>query len=74
MTNVDFAGVEFAFAPVNHFFFRDPLNSVEAGDLMTVPLPGQPRHGVTSSMYTTMAAAPAAYDRHLGLTTSWRRS
>jgi hypothetical protein len=50
MTNVDFARVEFAFVPVNYFFFRDPLNSVEAGDLMTVPLAGQLGHGVTSSM------------------------
>jgi hypothetical protein len=97
---------------------RDPLNSVEAGDLMTVPLAGQPGHGITASMrrqparivdghkeggyrdafevvccdcgdhpywdyseisaslqrirgpYTTMAAALAAYEQYLGLTTS----
>jgi hypothetical protein len=122
MTHVDFAGVEFAFVSVNHFFFRDPLNNVEAGDLMTVPLAGQLGHGVTSSMrrqpvrivdgrreggyrdacaafccdrgdhpywdyseisgspqrirgpHTTMAAALAAYEQHLGLTTSRSRS
>ena len=67
MTNVDFARVEFAFVSANHFFFRDPLNSVEAGDLATVPL--QRIRGP----YTAMAAALAAYDQHLGLTTSPRR-
>ena len=100
---------------------RDPRGSVEAGDVMTVPVAGQPRHGITASIrrqpvrivegrkeggyrnafeivccdcgdhpywdyseispslqrirgpYTTMAAALAAYDQHLGLTTSPRR-
>ena len=89
---------------------------------MTVPVAGQPGHGMTASLrrqpvrivegrkeggyrdafevicwdcgdhpyrdyseislslqrirrpYTTMAAALAAYDQHLGLTTAWRRS
>ena len=101
---------------------RDPRGSVEAGDVMTVPLPGQPGHGITASLrrqpvrivegreeggfrdafevvccdcgdhlywdyseislslqrirgpYTTMVAALAAYEEHLGLTTSRRRS
>ena len=100
---------------------RDPRGSVEAGDVMTVPVAGQPGHGITASIrrqpvrivegrkeggyrdafeivccdysdhpywdyseispslqqirgpYTTMAAALAAYDQHLGLTTSPRR-
>jgi hypothetical protein len=101
---------------------HDPGGSVEAGDVMTVPVAGQPRHGMTASIrrqptritgsrkkggyrnafeviccdrgdhpyrdyseiplalqrirgpHTTMAAALAAYDQHLGLTTSRRRS
>jgi hypothetical protein len=101
---------------------RDPRSTVEAGDVMTVPVAGQLGHGMTASIrrqlvrivegrkeggygdafevvccdcgdhpcwgyseislalqrirgpYTTMAAALAAYDRHLGLTTSRRRS
>ena len=101
---------------------RNPRGSVEAGDVMTVPLAGQPGHGITASIrrqpvrilqggkeggfrdafevvccdcgdllywdyseislalqrirgpYTTMAAALAAYDQHLGLTTARRRS
>jgi hypothetical protein len=64
---------------------RDPRGSVEAGDVMTVPLAGQPGHGITASLrrqparilqgpYTTVAAALAAYDQHLGLTTARRRS
>jgi hypothetical protein len=101
---------------------RDPRGSVGAGDVMTVPLAGQPGHGITASLrrqpvrileggeeggyrdafevvcgdcgdllyweyseislalqqirgpYTTMAAALAAYDQHLGLTTERRRS
>ena len=101
---------------------RDPRGSVEAGDVMTVPVAGQLGHGMTASIrrqliriveggeeggfraafevvccdrgdhpywdyseislslqrirgpYTTMAAALAAHDRHLGLTTSRRRS
>jgi hypothetical protein len=101
---------------------RDPRGDVEAGDVMTVPLTGQPRHGITASLrrqpvrivegrrgggyrdafevvccdcgdhlywdypeislslqrirgpYTTLAAALAAYDRHLGLPTARRRS
>jgi hypothetical protein len=102
---------------------RDPLNSVEAGDLMTVPVAGQLGHGVTAIIRrqpvrivdgrreggygdafevvccdrgdhpfwdyseisgslerirgpytTTMAAALAAYEQRLGLTTSRSRS
>ncbi len=101
---------------------RDPQRSFEAGDVMTVPVAGQPGHGMTASLrrqparivegrkeggyrdafeviccdcgdhpcwdyseislslqrvrgpYTTMAAALAAYDQHLGLTTARRRS
>jgi hypothetical protein len=101
---------------------RDPQSSFEAGDVMTVPVAGQPGHGITASIrrqpvrilqggkdggysdafevvcgdcgdhlywdyaeislslqrtrgpYTTMAAALAAYDQHLGLTTARRRS
>ena len=101
---------------------RDPRGSVEAGDVMTVPLVGQPGHVITASHrrqpvrvvegrkeggyrdafevvccdcgdhpyrdyseislslqrirgpYTTMAAALAAYDQHLGLGTARRRS
>jgi len=29
---------------------RDPRGSVEAGDVMTVPLAGQPGHGITASI------------------------
>jgi hypothetical protein len=101
---------------------RDPRDSVEAGDVMTMPVAGQSGHGMTASVrrqptrivegrkeggsrdafeivccdcgdhpywdyfeispslqrirgpYTTMAAALAAYEQHLGLTTSRRRS
>jgi hypothetical protein len=101
---------------------RDPRDSVEAGDVMTIPVAGQSGHGMTASVrrqparivegrkeggytdafeivccdcgdhpywdyseispslqrirgpYTTMAAALAAYDQHLWLTTSRRRS
>jgi hypothetical protein len=101
---------------------RDPRGRVEAGDVMTVPVAGQPGHGITASLrrqpariveglgeggdrdafevvccdcgdhpyrdyseislslrrirgpYTTMAAALAAYDQHLGLGTARRRS
>ena len=101
---------------------RDPRGSVEAGDVMTVPVAGQPGRGMTASIRrqsarntgggkedgyrnafevaccdcgdhpyrgyseispslrrirgpcTTMAAALAAHDQHLGLTTSRRRS
>jgi hypothetical protein len=101
---------------------RDPRGGVEAGDVMTVPLAGQPGHGITASVrrqpvrivegrreggyrdafevvccdcgdhpywdyseislslqrirgpYPAMAAALAAYDRHLGLGTARRRS
>ena len=101
---------------------RDPRGNVAADDVMTVPLAGQPGHGMTASIRrqrvrivegrkeggyrdafeivccdcgdhlywdcseisaslqqirgpdTTMAAALAAYDQHLGLTTSRRRS
>jgi len=101
---------------------RDPRASVEAGDVMTVPLAGRLGHGMTASIrrqpvriledgkeggyrdafevvcgdcgdhlyrdyseislalqrirgpYAAMAAALAAYNRHLGLTTSRRRS
>ena len=101
---------------------RDPRGSVKAGDVMTVPVAGQPRHGMTARIrrqpvratgggkeggyrnafevvccdcgdhpywgyseislslqrirgpHTSMAAALAAYDQHLGLTTSRRRS
>jgi hypothetical protein len=100
----------------------DPRGGVEAGDAMTVPLAGQPGHGITVSLrrqpprivegrkeggyrdafevvccdcgdhpywdyseisrslqrirgpYTTLAAALAAYDQHLGLGTARRRS
>ena len=99
---------------------RDPRGSAEAGDVMIVPVAGQPGHGITASIrrqpvlfaegpkeggyrdafevvccdcgdhlywdyseipvslqrirgpYAAMAAALAAYDRHLGLTTSHR--
>ena len=101
---------------------RDPRGSVKAGDVMTVPVAGQPVHGTTASLRrqpvrivegrkeggyrnafevvccdcgdrpyrgyseislslqrirgpsTSMTAALAAYDQHLGLTTSRRRS
>ena len=101
---------------------RDPRGGVAAGDVMTVPVAGQPGHGITASVrrqpvrivegrreggyrdafevvccdcgdhpywdyseislslqrirgpYATMAAALAAYDQHVGLTTSRRRS
>ena len=101
---------------------RDAQGGVEAGDRMTVPLPGQPGHDMTASMRrqpvrivqgrkeggcrdafevvccdcgdriygdcskiplslqrirgpsTTMAAALAAYEQHLGLTTARSRS
>ena len=101
---------------------RDPRGGVAAGDVMAVPVAGQPGHGITASLrrqpsrivesregggyqdafevvccdcgdhpywdyseislslqrirgpYATMAAALAAYDRHLGLTTARRRS
>lgn len=103
-------------------YARDLRGGVEAGDVMTVPLAGQPRHGITASVrrqpprivegrkeggyrdafeviccdcgdhpyrdyseislslqrirgpYATMAAALAAYDRHVGLTTVRRQS
>jgi hypothetical protein len=99
---------------------RDPRGSAEAGGVLTVPVAGQPGHGITASIrrqpvlfaegpreggfrdafevicgdcgdylywdyseiplslqrirgpYATMAAALAAYDRHLGLTDSHR--
>jgi hypothetical protein len=47
---------------------------------MTVPLAGQPGHGIIASFrrqparIATMAAALAAYDRHLGLGTARHRS
>lgn len=101
---------------------HDPQGSVEASDVIAVPLPGQLGHGITASIrrqpvrivegrreggyrdafevvccdcgdhpywdyseislslrqirgpYATMAAALAAYEQHLGLTTSRRRS
>ena len=59
---------------------RDPRDGVEAGDVMTVPLAGQPGHGIIASFrrqparIATMAAALAAYDRHLGLGTARHRS
>ena len=108
--------------PVGHGrHARDPRRSFEAGDVMTVPVAGQPGHGMTASLrrqparivegrkeggyrdafeviccdcgdhpywdyseislslqrirgpYTTMAAALAAYDQHLGLPTARRR-
>jgi hypothetical protein len=101
---------------------RDPRGDIAAGDVRTVPLAGQPGHGITASVrrqpvrvvegrreggyrdafevvccdcgdhpywdyseiplslqrirgpYATMAAALAAYDRHLRLRTARRRS
>ena len=57
---------------------RDLRASVELGDVMTVPLAGQLGHGMTASIrcqpVRILAAVLAAYDRHLGLTTSRRRS
>jgi len=101
---------------------RDPQGSVEASDVIAVPLPGELGHGITASLrrqpvrilegrkeggyrdafevvccdcgdhpcwdyseislslrrirgpYATMAAALAAYEQHLGLTTSRLRS
>jgi hypothetical protein len=59
---------------------RDPRGGVEAGDVMAVPPAGQPGHGIIASFrrqparIATMAAALAAYDRHLGLGTARRRS
>ena len=49
---------------------RDPRSSVVADDVMTVPLSLQR----IRELYTTLSAALEAYDQHLGLTTSRRRS
>ena len=59
---------------------RGPRGGVEAGDVMAVPPAGQPGPGIIASFrrqparIATMAAALAAYDRHLGLGTARRRS
>jgi hypothetical protein len=57
---------------------RDPRDSVEAGDVLTVPVGGYSEISLSLRQirrpYTAMSAALEAYDRHLGLTTARRWS